>query len=425
MGGRSSKGTAVGHVERIGRRGEATVSTPRGPVLAAFGLPGERVRLGRIRREGRHLRGRIEEVLEASPSRVDPPCPLYARCGGCPLMPMAAAAEREHKRTLVQRAVDPGRAPSTSVEWVGADRELAYRRRARLHYRRREGGLQLGYRRPRSHALVDVPACPVLVPGLNDALAQVREQWLPHLEGEGEIRLGLGEGGRAVGWLGGRAAQPPGAYDAARRLVESGAFAGVAMRVGGATAEAAFGDPREWATGADGEPLIGPPGGFSQANEEVNRALVERVCQWAVPEGARVLELYAGHGNLTVALARRAASLVAVEQDAGAAAACRDNLARRGLEATVQHTTAERGAAGPPVDAAVLDPPREGAREALAGLQARNPLRIVYVSCDPFTLGRDLRVLGAAGYHVRRAAAFDMFPQTAHVEAVAFLDRGA
>lgn len=426
MAGRSSsKGTAVGRVERIGRRGEAVVSTHRGPVLAAFGLPGEEVRLGRIRREGRRLRGRIEEITEASPSRVDPPCSLYARCGGCPLMPMAVAAQHAHKRNLVQQVVDRVPGPSTPVEWVDAGQELAYRRRARLHFRRREGGLQLGYRRHRSHALVDVRSCPVLVPGLNDALLQVRELWLSHLEGEGELRLGLGEGGRAVAWLRAQAAQPPEAYDAARQLVEAAGFAGVAMRVGGATAEATFGDPREWSIGGDGEPLVGPPGGFSQAHDQVNRALVELVCQWAAPGDARVLELYAGHGNLTVALARQAASLVAVEQDPTTAAACRDNLSRRGLEATVQQTTAGKGAVGPPVDVVVLDPPREGAREALAGLQARAPLRIVYVSCDPFTLGRDLRDLAAAGYHVRRAAALDMFPQTAHVEAIVCLGRAA
>jgi 23S rRNA (uracil1939-C5)-methyltransferase len=133
-----------------------------------------------------------------------------------------------------------------------------------------------------------------------------------------------------------------------------------------------------------------------------------------------VLELFAGHGNFSVALAAQASELRAVESDQQAAEACRQNLRERKLgHARVVCDDAARGAQGRThVDVVVLDPPRTGARAALSAIVARRPKRIVYVSCDGATLRRDLGELAASGYRVDAAAAFDMFPQTSHLEAV-------
>jgi 23S rRNA (uracil1939-C5)-methyltransferase len=151
---------------------------------------------------------------------------------------------------------------------------------------------------------------------------------------------------------------------------------------------------------------------------------VRCVEELAQPERARALELYAGHGNLTFALAS-AASLVAIESDAAAVDALRAQLLERGFpHVQVRCADAAEGArGGSPVDVAVLDPPRSGARAAIAALLKRNPARIVYVSCDLATLERDLRALTDACYRVDRALAFDMFPQTAHLESVVRLQR--
>lgn len=401
--------------------GEAIVDTPDGPVLAPFALPGERVRVTRDRKAGGRWHGRIEEVIEPAADRVEPDCPLHARCGGCPLMTMSQAAQRAHKRSLVQHAVDRAGAGPVEVAWVDAGVPLGYRRRARMSFARGRGGARIGYHPFRSRSLLDVDRCPVLAPELQHALEEVRQRWLPVLTGRGEIRIGFGRDGRPVAWMRSEAPQPEAVYGAARFLVERADFAGIALELGGATVPACFGDAREHAVGWDGEPLIGPVGGFSQANEPVNRELVALVHRWAAPEGARILELFCGHGNLTVALARGAAQVTAVEADGAAAEACRENLARRGLEGTVRQAGAAGASVGPPVDVVVLDPPREGAAEAIGGIVDRHPARIVYVSCEPSTLGRDLQALARGGYAVRDAVAFDMFPQTAHVEAAALV----
>jgi 23S rRNA (uracil1939-C5)-methyltransferase len=421
------RASVEGVARDLDRRGEARVETPRGPVRVAFVLPGERVAVDRLERAGGRWHGRLAAVLEPSPERRPPACPLFARCGGCGLMAMSLEAQGAHRRERVRGALSGLVGPSSEVGVepvvVPGASDLAYRRRARMSYRRTSGGVVLGYRGHRSHHIVDVDQCAVLAPALGSALAAARDGLVQALQGTGELRLHLGAGQLAALVLDAAHAQPPAVYAAAERLAATGPVAGVALRVAGTTAAAQWGDPREHVPGWDGEPLVGPPGGFAQANDAVSRALVGRVRELAAPEGQRVLELFAGHGTLTVALAPGARAVIAVERDPAAADACRENLVRRQLPARVICGEAAEAIPKGPVDVAVLDPPREGAAAVLGPLLARRPERIVYVSCEPTTLGRDLATLVEGGYEVDRALAFDMFPHTAHVEAVVRLRR--
>jgi 23S rRNA (uracil1939-C5)-methyltransferase len=416
-----------GTVRSLTARGEGVVDTPNGPVRVPHAVPGDRVRVGDLHRSGQVWRGRLVSVLAPGPQRREPPCAVHARCGGCALMTLDLAAQREHKRVLVASAV--GRATGQPeghppVEWVDvpAAEELGYRRRARLSFRQTAQGVVVGHRAPRSRHVVDAEACVVLAPPLVRCLGEMHRVLAPHLLGSGEVLLHPGAGGGVVLVVETAEPQPPAAYDAAAELARREGVAGVALRVGGG-ALAAWGDPRQHAEGHDGLPLVGPPGGFAQANEAVNRSLVAWVRELAEPDGQRVLELFAGHGNLTVALAPGARSLTALERDPASAQALEDNVRRRGLDVRVVCGDAAHALPAGAVDVAVLDPPREGAAEALPALIARAPRRIVYVSCEPATLGRDLARLVACGYAPDRALMFDMFPHTAHVEAVVRLER--
>jgi 23S rRNA (uracil1939-C5)-methyltransferase len=255
----------------------------------------------------------------------------------------------------------------------------------------------------------------VLEPALDRALEDVRRALLPALAGRGEVTLSLGPQDRAVIQVHAEAAQAPEAYAAAERLAAT--VDGVALAVEG-------GAPARWGvlqqrSAHEAGSLLAPADGFAQANSAINRRMVARVSALAAPGAARVLELYAGHGNLTLALAAEAAELVAVEADAHAAEALRANLAAHGLvRARVIAGAAEAHVGRGPVDVVVLDPPRAGALAALDAILARRPARIVYVSCQPPTLRRDLQGLAAGGYEADAAVAFDMFPHTGHVEAV-------
>jgi 23S rRNA (uracil1939-C5)-methyltransferase len=437
MRARPREGSALeGRVRGLARDGDAVVETARGLVFAPGGLPGERVRVEEPRKEGKVLRARRLEVLEASASRVEPPCTLAARCGGCPWMHASADAQLAAKRDLVVRALarvprSPGHAAGgvaggeLPISITSPDPRLGYRRRARLAWR----GPALGFRARRADTVTDVERCVVLVPALDAALGPLRAELRPHLPGAGEIHLALGAGGRPVAILETEAALPRAAFAALERLVAEGALAGASVRAGGASVPTLMGDPRERGVDPEGRALVGAIGGFSQAHAETNAAIGASVLELAAPEGARVLELYAGHGNLTMLLAARAAHVRAVELSPGATEALVANLEAHGLLERAQVITMDAAAGVPPArrgerfDVVVLDPPRTGAKEVLDALAGLRPTRVVYVSCDPATLGRDLERLGEHGFALDTVRAFDMFPQTLHVEVVARMIR--
>jgi 23S rRNA (uracil1939-C5)-methyltransferase len=413
-----------GTVRDFSRFGEGVVKTQIGQVFVPGVLPGERVALSGMRQQGKVMRTDKVRLLDRSSQRVEPPCPIVQRCGGCPLMIAAAPLQAKFKRELLERALAgvPG-AESLVFGWVGARTGFAYRRRARLGWDASGPRLRIGYRRPRSDQIADVPSCAVLDPVLDAALGRVRAVAAAHLGGRGQIHLAMGVGERATVALRSDDAQPPELFRALEELVAQGELAGAALRTAGASADAKWGEPRELRKGADGEPLWGTIAGFSQAHDEVNAALVGRVLELARPADRDVLELFSGNGNFTIALAREAKSVLAVEQNADAADACRDNLRARGLSATVRTDDAESFRPPSKPDVVVLDPPRTGAPGAIKRVIHAGVPEVVYVSCDPPTLGRDVRALASAGYVLTDAIALDMFPQTAHVECVVRLER--
>ncbi|MBC7171840.1 MAG: class I SAM-dependent RNA methyltransferase, partial [Polyangiaceae bacterium] len=379
-------------------------------------VPGDRLRIS-PEPGSKPPRARLLALLEPSLDRVEAACPLAERCGGCPMMVASPELERATKVAKIEAALhDVPVVPRLAVEWHAAPTMLSYRRRVRLAFA--AGRAQaLGYRERRSHQLLDVATCPVLVAPLEAALASLRESLLPTLRGEGEIRLAIGDRGLPVATIEARLAQDAEGYRAAQALVDSGLFSGVALSAGGAPTPAIIGDPREVVVAEDGLPMRAGLAGFSQANDAVNAALVAQAVALAEPDGAAVLELYAGAGNLTAPLARRAERVVSIEIAQEAVAASRENLHARQVTAKLVCGKAEDAPSGR-FDVVVLDPPRAGAGEAIARILGARPSRIVYVSCDPSTLGRDLRALTTRGYRVDRACAFDMFPRTAHVEAL-------
>ena len=420
-----------GRVRDVTHAGEAVVETAQGIVFTRGALPDERVELRLERRVRGVWHGELIALTEASPSRVSAPCPWVERCGGCPLMTLDDRAERSWKLARLARVL--GRVGAAAPpELRASPRALEYRTRTRLAFARAGGQVRLGYRAAASNEIVDIERCAVLAPPLAHALQALRERLAPELQGTGEITLALGAGELAVVVVSSASRQPRAVHDVARELHARKLVAGFELR-GDPRSErqergsgVSIGDVRQYTPHPSGTPLRAPATSFAQANGALNLELVRCVAELAQPERARAIELYAGHGNLTLALAS-AASLVAVEGDADAADALRMQLAERGFKhVEVRCADAAAGVrGGSPVDVAVLDPPRSGARAAIPALLKRKPSRIVYVSCDLATLERDLRMLTDAGYLIDRALAFDMFPQTAHLESVVRLQRAA
>jgi len=399
-------------------------------------LPGEavRVRLGRMRKG--YAEGRLLELVEPSPDRTVPPCPVYGRCGGCQLQHASAPAQLELKRTILQETLARlGGLTGVAVPPLAASPDFyGYRSRARLAV----VAPSLAYYEEGSRRPVPIAGCPLLAPRLNDAVAHLNQVLAAsraaasHLQ---EVRLGLSvtTGDVVLQYVADRGTRAQ--ADAWFERVRTG-FAGVKGQVmivvGGAK-------PRRW---TEGETALTEQVGalrlrcsdrsFVQANWKLNEALTGDVTAWALAgKGAaplRVLELCAGTGNFGLSIARAGALVTLVEGNASALADARYNARVNHLgRCRFRSNSAEAFLAGGEpgdYDLVLMDPPRTGlSKEALAGVVHLKAGRILYLSCDPPTLARDLRTLQEAGYGVARLQGYDMFPQTMHIETLVELTR--
>ncbi len=383
-------------ISALAAGGEGVAREASGRVLFVRGaVPGDLVRARVVEPHKRFARAEIAELVRASALRVAPECRVHGECGGCGWQQIAYAAQLEAKRAILRDALV--RVAGVALEALAAPVEVApspqpYGTRSRARLLFRDG--HVGYRRGRSHELVATNACPILAPPLEAALAALAAK---PPRGGGELDLACGD-------------------DSAVSV------SGVHSR---ALAEQAI------SLDAPGGAVSVSPHGFFQAHATLRRALAEAVHAHA-GRGARALELHAGAGFFTLGLAAQFADLIAVESEPRAVVDLRANLERAGrTNVRVLASRAARALASPEVmrlapEVAVLDPPRTGIGESEAAALARlGARRIVYVSCDPATLARDLRVLLRSGYGLASCAGFDMFPQTPHVEALAVLERSA
>jgi 23S rRNA (uracil1939-C5)-methyltransferase len=411
-------------------------------ILVQGALAGERVaaRVGRVRRA--HAEARCEAILRASPDRVEPPCAHYDVCGGCDLQHLAPVAQTASRRRQVGALLEriAGCAPGLVQEAVPAEGSGPYR--FRMDFDRGmgpEGSPILGlHRRGAPTALEPVRECAILAAEGNharDAIeAALRDAVPPAQVARVSIQVDPG-GPRVLATLVLEAAPGPEIRDLARWIVDRNP--GIAGVVG------------VWTPGAHGRPrtitLAGrdyleiqveedrlrvPAGAFFQPNARGWRILRRQTIDLVDPGPAdRILELYCGVGFFTLPLARRAATVAAVEGQRAAVLAARGNLARAGL-VNARVVARDVAAAVPALlregkfDAVLVDPPRAGLPGATARLLARSGIgRIIYVSCDPGTLARDLAILaGPDRYRVSRVVPIDLFPHSHHVECVARLD---
>lgn len=427
-------GEGVGRAAGAG--GEAPIDTRTWLVEGA--LPGEHVLAARTEERRRMIRGRTLKVLVASPDRVAPPCPVEGICGGCGLQHARAAAQAELKRQIVEGALR--RLGIAVPHALASPRALGYRRRARLHAERVGGALRLGLHRRHSHEVLDLGHCPVFDAPLNHALARLHalaaaDGAFARLLGRGEVHL-LSDGAAVVVGIPGLAPQEGDPGEAGLRAALAEALDAVVVGVvaRGGRRELVVGRGRLALADAGPEDMSIPTGPFefAQAQAAQNRVLIERVVGLAEARGGRVLELFAGGGNFTRALAREAAEIVAVEEDRGSAAAllrlAKKTIASRQAKIEVRRLDAAKAlvryaAEGKGFDRVVLDPPRAGL--GLAGARALAQVargRTVFVACDPATLARDLEPLLAAGHRATTALAIDMMPMTPEVEVIVALD---
>lgn len=409
-------------VERLTFGPDALAHAGRQVVFLPYAAPGDQVTAEVVEQRPGYLRARVATVDVPGPDRVLPGCAAFPICGGCQWQHIAPAAQRAAKSAIVaEQLARIGRVRDVAVEpTLPSPADWGSRARITLV----ADGRRLGFHRARSHALVEVDDCPVADPALLRPLPAVR-RWATAVRMTLErVTLAVAPGGVA---LAATAAGTPGAADVAatEELLASTAAVRGAVLLGRGT-RVVVGDPEIRVPLEPGLDLVVPADVFTQVNPGANALLVATVARLLGDvAGRRILDLYCGAGNFGLPLARRGAVVLGIERSPHAVVAGAANAERLGLGgATFRAATVARAladvAAGT-IDAVVLDPPRAGAADAVAQIAALAAPRIVYVSCDPATLARDVRSLAAHGYRLGTVQPIDVFPQTYHVETVAEL----
>jgi 23S rRNA (uracil1939-C5)-methyltransferase len=414
-------------------------------VFVPGALPGESIKFRRTRAHRQHDEAELIEVLTPAAERVVPRCPHFGVCGGCALQHLAPEAQLEARQAELRDNFERV-ARVTPRMWLPPLRGpvWGYRRRARLgaKFVAKKGKVLVGFRERLAPYIADVQHCDVLAPPVGDLVAplanlimtlSIRER-LPQIEvavADNAVALVL------------RVLEPPSAADL-ERLREFGSTRGVRLYLQPAGLESvheldAPGEPLRYRLPKHELELQFLPTDFIQINAAVNETLVSRALELLeLGPSAEVLDLFCGIGNFTLPMAKSARRVVGVEGDAALVARARHNAQLNGLQNTEFHVanlaqipqTAGAGAHSAPwlrggYTHVVLDPPRAGAREVLASVASLAPRRVLYISCHPGSLARDLGVLvNEHGFTLEAAGVLDMFPHTAHFESLALLSSG-
>jgi 23S rRNA (uracil1939-C5)-methyltransferase len=419
-------------------------------VLVRHVLPGESVIVTIDEEKKNYLLANLRQIVVPHPARRTPPCPYSGECGGCNLQHALYESQLLIKGGIVSdlllrsslRELRDGLA--LLAEPIPAPEEFGYRQRLRLQV---DNGV-LGFHRFQSHSLIPIKACLLAGSTLNLSLTALRSdadgRKLTSMSSEVELQKNPGTGKTVVIFRWSRKKPRPVEILAAERFARVNASVEKVFFVGEQFAlMGPFGEEQGMAAGKvlgvsypafAGLPvdlqLSWEANGFCQVNLRQNRILIETVLDFCrVAKGQRVLDLYCGMGNFAIPLALLGAEVLGIEGQGSAIRSAKNNAQAAGLvhayfqQSPIHSACAELLAKGTRFDCVIIDPPRQGAPDLAGQLAALATQRLVYISCDPATLCRDLAALLEHGFSIRKIQPIDMFPQTHHIETVVLLEK--
>ena len=414
-------------------------------------VAGERVRV-RIEKVGKTwAAGKITEILEKSPHRVNRECPVAKLCGGCDFWHMDYEEESRLKAQRVLQALNRiGGESLEELPILSAPDMYGYRNKAQYPVSSKKGKAYAGFYKAGSHEIVENSRCLILpeeADRVKDAVIDYMNQYRISAYDEvlhkglvrhiyvrrgavsKQILVCLAVNGRSLKHV-------PELID---RLKKIPGFTTLVLAVNTRRGNAVLGDEfiTLYGPGYIEDTLCGlqfrlSPRSFYQVNHHQAQRLYQQAIEQAqITKADTVLDLYCGVGTITLAMAKAAGKVIGVEVVEQAVHDARENAQRNGIE-NAEFFCADAGQAalelekqGVRPDVVVVDPPRKGLNsDCIEALHKMSPRRIVYVSCDPATLARDVALLKARGYHLKSAQAVDLFPRCAHVESVVTLSKG-
>ena|ERR1051326_6166198 len=374
-------------------------------VFVPFVIEGERVEVEIVEVKRRYATADLVRVITPSARRADPRCPYYAKCAGCQYQHVEYAHQLELKRSQIRDVFERiGKIASPPIEpVVGSPREYHYRNKIVVH-----GPGKPGFWTVRGRSIIGIEQCPIAREEVNTKLAEISQQSLEN------VHVTIRANSEREVWQ----------YTETRRQ-------GTDLDETEATAEPPL-THRTITETILGKTLHVPLGSFFQVNREVIELALEHTRRVFASSGCRILvDAYCGVGLFSLMLADLAEHVYGIEEDTKAIQAANDNAQRLALtrydfypgktERLLFYTLRQCRL---DETCLILDPPRSGcAPVVLKTLREQKPRKIIYVSCAPPMLARDIKELLKSGYKLERITPFDMFPQTAHCEAVAELRR--
>ncbi|WP_346356272.1 23S rRNA (uracil(1939)-C(5))-methyltransferase RlmD [Azotosporobacter soli] len=440
-------------ISGLGHSGEGVGKYQGFTVFVPYALPQETVRVRIEKVKKTYAIGRLQKVLKESVNRRKPPCPVYYQCGGCQLQHLNYVGQLNVKRDMVVAAVARiGKLDSVPVfEVLGAADEWNYRNKMQFPIGKDGKKTLCGCYAAGSHRVIDIESC-LIQRSVNDRIAQAVKQYADRFKvevyneesGRGVLRHVMGRSGNATG-------------EALAVIVTSGAvlpkeqelvkllrevapeLVGIVQNINDRQTNVVLGTENRTLWGRDMlKESLGPltfsvsPHSFFQVNTKQALRLYETALEYANLSGSEtVIDAYCGTGTISLFLAQKAAKVYGFEIVEAAIRDANKNAQENDVSnalfqvGDVVETLPKLVKSGVRPDVIVVDPPRAGcAQPVLEMFAAMQPERIVYVSCNPASLARDLAILAEQGYKTAKIQPVDMFPQTFHVESVALLERG-
>jgi len=409
----------------VGRIGGKVVFVP-------YSAPGDVAQVEVVSQKKGYSEGVIERIEVPSTARVEPLCPLYGECGGCNLQHMGYKDQLHWKQRILEETIRRiGKAEGIIFEEpIASPMEFNYRARARFQA---EGG-RAGFFGARSHSVVDMEGCPLLDPIVNETFSDIRKFLKgPKRPRVGSFEVGLSEGDMKTvavfhvdgddhfNWAG--------LLEGVRHLKGIEVWASPEKGRHGRFVSSAGDTGISYSI--EGIEIRARASVFSQVNRLQNRNMVGKAIEFAAPTGAElVVDLFSGVGNLTLPFARRSREVAGIEQSHVAVRQARENAAKNSIKNVYFHASDSaswlkqnlKSLEKEMESVLVLDPPRGGEPQIAKSLSGARPAKILYISCSPPTLARDISALAGCGYRVSRAVLIDMFPQTYHIESVIGLE---
>lgn len=406
-------------IASIGHRGDGVVDTPGGQRFVSYALPGETVEVDA--EPGHPDRRHLLRVITASPERIQPFCPHFGVCGGCAIQHWSDLHYRAWKRSLVVDALSQDGIDAPVGDCL--DAHGAGRRRATFHARAGSHDiLQVGFAAPRAHEIVPIDRCPILAPGLADAIttAWAIAETLKDIRKPLDIQVTATDAGLDVDVRGSGTIN-------SKRTTQLAALA-EKYRLSRLTRHGELVIQRTPPMIKIGRCMVTlPPGAFLQATAE-GEAVLARLVEDAIPKAKAIADLFCGVGPFALRLAERA-RITAADSDTGAVSALAKAATMvsglKQIDAQVRDlfrrpfTVKELAA----FDAVVFDPPRQGAQSQAQELAASKVKTVVAVSCNAATFARDARILIDGGYRLTQVTPVDQFRHSAHVELVGKFER--